>query len=80
MLGDVLVRQPTVILRVSSSRERRMLGYVHNRQPNRDRESFYVNARMCAQSTTDRDLERVFNVVMFGYVHHGALDKNLDHL
>ena len=35
----------------------RMLGYVLHRQTDRDPQSFNVNAWICAQRATDRDLE-----------------------
>ena len=60
MLGYVLTSQPTVILRVSSSGERRTLGYVHNRQPTVILREFQrgekVNAWICPCQATDRDL------------------------
>ena len=69
MLGYVLTSQPTVILRVPSSGERRTLGYVHNRQPTVILREFQrgekVNAWICAPQSTN---------------HDPALDKNLDHL
>ena len=57
MLGYVLTSQPTVILRVSSSRE--------------------VNAWICAQRATDRDLEGVFNVNAWICARHST-DRDLE--
>ena len=64
MLGCVLVRQPTVILRVPALGERRMLGCVHGGQPTvilRVGATFCANTwtHACSRQATDRHLEKV---------------------
>ena len=58
-LGYVLHRQPTVVLRVSSTRE--VNAWIcAQRATDRDLQSFFVNAWICTFQATDRDLESVF--------------------
>ena len=80
MLGYVLHKQPTVVLRVSSSRE--VNAWIcAQRATDRDLEGvFFANAWICAQRATDRDLESVFvkrKVNAWIYARHST-DRDLE--